>query len=623
MRIRDRRCPRVAGSSPRISIRGSCVLITALLVAAPGARIASAQSVQPRVEELDNGLKILLVERHEQPSVALGLFYDVGSVDDPRGRSGIAHMFEHMMFKGTRVIGTEDYASERVLIAQQDQVRAKMAAEMNRMRLMKRRGRITDVLDQDQWTPEYATLKTRYDELLVTQRAKLKNNELDQLYGSNGGAFMNAGTMEDATVYFVRLPSNKIELFFWLESDRMHNGVMREFYVERENVREERRLRTESTPTGKFDEAFEALFWQSHPYGIPVVGWASEVESITRDDVREFYRKYYAPNRATLVVVGDFDSDQVMELAKRYFGPIPPSKFERPLVVTEEPKPIAERRFYAEAETNPRVRMRYHTVALGHTDEAALDVLGELLSGKSGRLYKRLVTAEDAASGQPRAGHNSRKYAGFFELNAVVKENRTPEEVERFILEEIDKLREGEITDYELQKVKNQVLANSVRRLKRSLGLMFQLGLYETWLDWSYINEAPERMLAITADQVRRVVNEYFDPKTRTVAIYRTKEGTTSDVDAELEAVLAGIPPEAHQQIKGMLKQVQQSDDLARLSGMAQMMEQNLTGEQVPEEQRALSEYMLEIIRARVAELEAAGDQATEEAAEADSEESK
>jgi hypothetical protein len=267
--------------------------------------------------------------------------------------------------------------------------------------------------------------------------------------------------------------------------------------------------------------------------------------------------------------------------------------------------------------------MRYHTVALGHTDEAALDVLGELLSGKSGRLYKRLVTAEDAAIGQPRVGHNSRKYAGFFELNAVVKENRTPEEVEQFILEEIDKLREGEITDYELQKVKNQVLANSVRRLKRSLGLMFQLGLYETWLDWSHINEAPERMLAITADDVRRVVNEYFDPKTRTVAFYRTKEGTTSDVDAELEAVLAGVPPEAHGQIKGMLKQVQQSDDLARLSGMAQMMEQSLTNEQVPEEQRALSEYMLEVIKARVAELEAAGDQATDEAAEADSEESK
>ena len=609
--------------SSRMLVRGFPILVTALLLLGLASNTALAQHVQPRVEELDNGLKILLVERHEQPTVSLGLFFDVGSVDDPRGRSGIAHMFEHMMFKGTRVIGTTDYATERVLIAQQDQVRAKMAAEMNRMRLMKRRGQITDVLDPDQWTPEYTELKKRYDELLATQRAKLKNNELDQLYGSNGGASMNAGTMEDATIYFVRLPSNKIELFFWLESDRMHNGIMREFYVERENVREERRLRTESTPTGKFDEAFEALFWQSHPYGIPVLGWASEVESITRDDVRDFYREYYAPNRATLVVVGDFDSDQVMELAKRYFGPIPPSKFQRPLVVTEEPKPIAERRFFAEAETNPRVRIRYHTVALGHTDEAALDVLGQLLSRKTGRLYKRLVTAEDAAIGQPRAAHSSRKYAGYFEISAVVKEDHTPEQVERLILEEIDQLREGEITDYELQKVKNQVLASSVRRLKSGLGLMFQLGIYQTWLDWSYINDAPQRMLAITADQVRRVVNEYFDPKTRTVAIYRTKGGTASEVDAELEAVLANVPPEAHEQIKGMIKQVQQSDDLSRLSGMTQMMEQGLAGGQVPEEQRALSEYMLEVIKARVAELEAAGNETAEQTAEADSEESK
>ncbi len=609
------------GTSDPADTATRIILVGALaaVIAAPGG--AHAQSVEPRVETLDNGLKLLIVERHEEPVAALGLFYDVGSVDDPRGRSGIAHMFEHMMFKGSQVIGTTDYEKEKPLMEQQDQVRAEMNAEMDGMRLLKRRGQITDVLDPAQWTPKYAELKKRYDDLLAAQRELMKDNEFDELYGGNGGAFMNAGTMEDLTMYFVQLPANKIELFFWLESDRMHNAVMREFYVERENVREERRLSTESTPTGKFDEAFEALFWQAHPYGIPVLGWASEVESITGDDVRDFYRKYYAPNRATLVAVGDFASDRVVELARRYFGPIPPSEFERPLVVTEEPRPIAERRFYAEAETNPEVRIRFHTVAMGHADDAALEVAGELLSGKSGRLYKRLVTAEDAAI-RVAASHPARKYAGFFELQAVVKEGRSPEDVEQMLLEEVDKLREGEITDYELQKVKNQVLAESVQRLKRGFFLMFQLGIYETWLDWSHINEAPQRMLAVAADDVRRVVKEYFDPKTRTVAIYRTKPGTPGGVDPELEAVLASVPAEAHEQIKGMVKQVRQSDDANRLRMMSTMMEQGLAEGQVPQEQRPISEYMLKVVKARLAELDAGGDQGAAEHNEAPAEES-
>jgi predicted Zn-dependent peptidase len=573
--------------------------------------VALGQRVEPREVELDNGLTLLLVERHDEPTVAAGVFYDVGSVNDPHGQSGIAHLFEHMLFKGTRIIGTEDYEGERPLIEQQDRLRAEMIAEMNRMRAMKRLGQIGDVLDPEQWTQRYTDLKKQYDELLEAQRAYVKNNEVANLYSTNGGARLNAGTAEDFTLYFVQLPANKLELFFWLESDRMANGVMREFYVERENVREERRLRTESTPTGRFEESFEALFWQSHPYGIPVVGWPSEVESITRDDVREFYKVYYAPNNARVVLVGDFDSDGAVKMARQYFGRIPRGPREPPPVITEEPKPIAERRFNAEAETNPEVRIRYHGVAMAHADEAALEVAGELLSGKTGRLYKRLVTAEDAAIGQPRAGNSARKYAGYFELRATVKEGHTPEEVEQFILEEIDKLGEGEISDHELQKVKNQVLAQSVRRLKSNMGLMMQLGIYDIWLDWTYMNEAPERMLEVTVDDVHRVVVEYFDPKTRTVAIYRTKEGPPSgEENAELAALLAEIPPEAHGQIKTGLKRIKDSTDLARLQGRLEMMEKVVQSPELTEDQKPMVQFMLKVLKARIAELEAGDEEA-------------
>jgi len=207
---------------------------------------------------------------------------------------------------------------------------------------------------------------------------------------------------------------------------------------------------------------------------------------------------------------------------------------------------------------------------------------------------------------RPRAGNRSRKYAGYFEINVTVKEGRTPEEVEQFVLEEIDKLREGEITEYELQKVKNQVLSSSVRRLKNNMGLMFQLGVYDTWLDWSYINQAPQRMLQVTADDVRRVVKEYFDAKVRTVAIYRTKEGAPSDEDSELAALIAGLPPEAQGQVKQMLDQIKRSTNLDQLSKRLQMMEQIAGSPQMPEDQKAMLDYTIKMLKERMAELEAA-----------------
>ncbi len=578
---------------------------TAGLLFASVSRLAAAEKgVKPRVEKLDNGLEMLLVERHEQPIVAGCLAYDVGSVNDPRGLSGIAHMFEHMLFKGSTIIGTTDYQAEKKLIDEQEQLRVKMNLEMDKMRVMKRHGKITDVLDPAQWTPEYTAMKKTFDELVVSERPFVKNNELFNLYTTNGGAGLNAGTSEDFTIYFVQLPSNKLELFFWLESDRMANGIMREFYVERDNVREERRLRTESTPTGKLDEAFEALFWQSHPYGVPVLGWASEVESITSQDVRDFYKVYYAPNNAKLVLVGDFDSNKVVELAKQYFGRIPRGAAPPAPIITEEPKPISERRLIGEADTNPSLSIRYNTVAMGHTDEAALDVLAQLLSGKTGRLYKRLVTKEEAAMGQPFASNGSRKYAGYFEINVTVKEGKTPEQVEQMVLEEIDKLREGEITDYEIQKVKNQVLAASVQRLRSNTGLMFQLAIYDLWYDWSYMNEAPERMLQVTADDVRRMVKTYFDPKTRTVAIYRTKAGGTKDEDPELAAALASMTAEEQGAIKMQLSKIKESTDLEKLRTGIQQMEQVMASGQLPEEKKGVVNLMLKAIKSRVAELE-------------------
>lgn len=582
--------------------------LAAILISVVGyGATALGMGVKPRIETLENGLKLILVERHDQPTFSGCVVYDVGSVNDPAGESGIAHMFEHMLFKGTRTIGTTNFEAERPLIEKQEALRVRMNAEMDRMRVMKRRGKISDVLDPKQWTPEYSAMKKEFDALVEKERPYIKNNELFNLYTTNGGAGLNAGTSSDFTIYFVQLPANKIELFFWLESDRMQGGIMREFYVERDNVREERRLRTESTPTGKFREAFEALFWQSHPYGIPTLGWASEVESITAQDCRDFYKIYYAPNNARVVLVGDFDSDQVLAMAKKYFGRIPRGEKPPRPVITEEPKPIAERRMIAEAETNPRVQIRYEGVAMGHRDEPALDVAAQLLSGKTGRLFKRLVTKEEAAMGQPSATNSGRKYAGYFEIGATVKEGHTPEEVEGMILEEVARLRDGEITDYELEKVKNQVLAGSVQRLRSNTGLMFQLAIFDTWYKWDYLNESTDLMLAVTADDVKRVVREYLVPETRTVAIYHTKGGTTLASDPELESLLADLPAGARDQIRGAVKRIASSKDLKKLKMQIGQMQQGLASGQIPEQQAKMFRFMLNAMKKRAGELEASG----------------
>ena len=156
--------------------------------------------IEPRIETLDNGLKLILVERHEQPVFAGCVVYDVGSVNDPRGSSGIAHMFEHMLFKGSRIIGTTDYEAENVLIEQEEKLRERMNAEMDKMRLMKRRGEIADVLEPNQWTAEYAAMKREFDGLAEKHKAFIKKDELSSLYTTNGGAGLNAGTSDDFTI---------------------------------------------------------------------------------------------------------------------------------------------------------------------------------------------------------------------------------------------------------------------------------------------------------------------------------------------------------------------------------------------------------------------------------------
>jgi predicted Zn-dependent peptidase len=337
---------------------------------------------------------------------------------------------------------------------------------------------------------------------------------------------MNAFTTEDMTAYFINVPANKLELWMWMESERILHPVFREFYAERDVVFEERRMRTESTPLGRFDEQFNAMFWESSPYRWPVVGWPSDIPAISKAQADEFYSTFYAPQNLTLILVGDLKSADAEALAAKYFERIPRGPRDAPDVTTLEVKQLAEKRMNAEADTNPQLDVMWHTVAFRHRDSYALEILSQILSTRTGRLYKSLVLGSGVATSLS-AGQESRKWAGLFDISGEAREGHTPQEVEQGIYENLEKLKKEEVPAEELQKVKNNFAAAEYRRLTSNFAVLMQLIQNDGEGDWRETNEQGRKIQAVTAADVQRVANTYLTKENRSVAVYTRKPGST------------------------------------------------------------------------------------------------
>ncbi|MEX2260482.1 MAG: pitrilysin family protein [Bryobacteraceae bacterium] len=485
--------------------------------------VLQAQQLSVQEHVLENGMKVLLLPRKGAPSIAAGWIAKVGSVNERPGVTGISHLFEHMMFKGTHVLGTQNIEEDLKLNLELDRVKAELRKEERELARRLREGEIADVKDPSVRSPRHRELLAEIEKLTKRQRDLMVKDEFDRIYTAAGASGMNAGTSEDFTIYFINVPSNKLELWFWMESDRLANPVFREFYSERDVVHEERRMRTDSTPTGRFVEQFEAMFWKSSPYSWPVVGWASDLEAITREDALSYYALNYAPNNLTACLVGDFEPQQALELARKYFGRLRRGPHNPEPVRTTEIAQLGQQRMTAYAETNPEVRIRYHTVADGHKDEPAFLVLAGLLNDRTGRLYKSLVLDRQIAN-TAAATHSGMKYEGYFEFRGVAKPGKTPEEVEAAIYEEIEKLQKETVPDRELQKVKNQLAASRFRSLQSDPFLMMQLLVFDSYRGWQTINTDPLRMQAVTVGDIQRVAKKYFPPEGRNVLLFYTKK---------------------------------------------------------------------------------------------------
>ena len=557
-----------------------------------------AQQVAVKEHQLSNGMKVLLLERNDAPSISGGWVARVGSVDERPGITGMAHLFEHMMFKGTPTIGTQDYEKDLEIIAAQEKVRDAMRAEERRMRAMWRRGEITNLQDPDQKTAEWKRLNEEFKKLVEDHRKVIVKNEFDRIYTANGGSGMNAYTSYDHTAYFITVPSNKLELFMWMESERLLRPVLREFYAERDVVFEERRMRTESTPLGKFFESFNSLFWESHPYSWPIIGWPSDIPAISKKQADAFYATYYMPQNLTLVLVGDFKTKPALAMAEKYFGRLKKGEGLPPDVVTLEQPQKAEKRFYAEAETNPNVDIYWHTPAFGHKDTYPLSVLAQVLSTRTGRLHKELVLGKKLAT-DTWAWQGARKYAGEFNMGAEITEGNTPEMAEQEIYRLIEQVKTEPVPATELQKVKNNFAAAEYRRLSSNHPILMQIMRSEGLGNWREINEAGPKIQAVTPADLRRVAKKYFTKENRAVAIYTRKPGTGG---GDEDPLLAGLDAQSKAMARKMSSSINANKNLEELKKQLAGLEAQL--EQAGAKAPPVMKVIRAILRNRIAELD-------------------
>ncbi len=495
----------------RFRLLVACILATAVLAAAGPVSAAGFKDLEKEVQSftLPNGLTFLVLERHDAPVFSFRTYVNAGGVDEVPGITGIAHMFEHMAFKGTQTVGTTDYAAEKKAMDAVDAAWAAVSAEMDK-------GFDTD-------STKLAQLTDAFKEAQDSARKYVVSNDFSKLLDENGVVGLNASTFTDWTQYYYSLPSNRFELWARLEGDRLTNPVLREFYTERDVVYEERRLQ-ESSPTGRLFLDWISSAYLAHPYGVGgVIGISSDLKRITRDDARNFFNKYYTASNITVAVVGDVTLDQVKDMAQKYFSGVHPGP-KPPLLRTVEPRHDAEIRVVREEDAQPIVIVGYHIPSRRNPDWFSYELLGDIVGGgRSSRLYKRLVK-EDGVAAQAGAGAGflGNKYPALLMVQALVAKDVSPDQVEAATYDELKRIAEEGPTPEELAKVKTQNRASFVRGLRSNMGLAGKLAEAQGKLgDWHELFRTLDEIDAVTVDDVKAAAAETFRPGNRVVGVIR------------------------------------------------------------------------------------------------------
>ncbi|MGA2851811.1 MAG: pitrilysin family protein [Terracidiphilus sp.] len=488
--------------------RNGVLPLTLAAMAFAGVQAQDLKSFEQKIttKVLPNGLTLIVCERHDAPVFSYTTFVDAGDVNDPSGQSGLAHMFEHLAFKGTSEIGTTDYADEKVALEKVEAANNAYEAEY-----LKAVGRDPAKLD---------ALKKAFLEAQAEAHKYVVPNQFTDVAERNGAEGLNAETGMDNTMFFWSMPENRLELWAWLESSRLSDTVPREFYKERDVVVEERRMRTDSSPIGRLVEQFLATAYVAHNYGRSAIGWPSEVSQINATEAMEFHKKYYIGSNIVVSVVGDVKAAEVMPVLEKYFSRVPggPKPEE---MTTIEPKQFAEKTVTIREQTQPFYLEGYHRPDYRDPDDTVYDAIGDILSnGRVSRLYRSLVRDQQiAAEAQGFSGFPGDKYPGLFAFYAVPLPGHTPDEMRDAIHKEIEKLKTADVTDDELAMFKTRTRADLLRGLADNQGLSNSLAEYQTrYGDWRELFTQLDKVDKVTKADIRRVANKVFVASNRTSA---------------------------------------------------------------------------------------------------------
>jgi predicted Zn-dependent peptidase len=483
------------------------VLVLAVLVLFAGtlkAQSFDGVKKQVRTHVLPNGMKFIVLERHDVPVAAFHVYADVGSANESYGITGISHILEHMAFKGTTTVGTKDSAAEAKVLDDLDLAYAGWKAEEAKSAPDK---------------AKVAELKARFDELEKKAKEFVVNNEYFDMMMRQGDAGVNAYTNNDATQYINYLPSNRLEFWMAVTSDRFLNPVFREFYKERDVIMEERRLGLETQPTGKLMEDFMAVAFKAHPYHHDVVGHMSDLQAIRRQDVVDYFKKFYGPSNLTVGIVGDVDPDEVFRLADLYFSRIASGPKPEP-VRTKEPEQWGERHVAVSAKSEPFLFIGYHVPEAKSHDGPALDALANVLGrGRSSRLYENLVKQKKVAvQAGCQNGFPGDKYPGLIFFFAVPAQGKTAAECQAAIEEEVEKIKKDPVTEDELMKFKRTTVKGLLGQMRSNTQMAAMLTYADVVLgDFNEAFNQVEKVKAITAEDVKRVAGRYLVSTNRTI----------------------------------------------------------------------------------------------------------
>ncbi len=486
------------------------VLVLSLVCSLCAQNLASIEQ-HVTVRTLSNGLTFVLYERPEAPVFSFFTLVDAGSAQDPKRESGLAHMFEHMAFKGTPDIGTTNYPAEKKDLDRVEQIYAQYIYERD-----KKVGR--DPAKVDALEKQWQAAVNDADQYVV-------RNAFGRLVEENGGVGLNASTASDETSYFYSMPVNRLELWAYLESSRFLHPVMREFYKERDVVQEERRMRVDSQPVSRMIEQFTSLAFPANPYGTPGIGWPADLHTFSATDAMRFFHEYYVPSNMVIAVVGDLTPEQAFPVIEKYFGRLP-TEPKPDTAVTTAPQQNSVRNIVVHDRAQPFYVEGYHRPDYLDPDDAVYDAITDILSnGRVSRLYRSLVVEKHiAAAAAGFTGFPGTKYPHLFAFYAIPTPGHTPEELQRAIHEEIEKLKTTEVTDEELARFKTRAKADLIRSLGSNSGMAEQLALYQTRFgDWRELFRQLDRYDKITKADIMRVARDTFVASNRTVGILETE----------------------------------------------------------------------------------------------------